>query len=105
MPLLTLNLMLSGFIGANFGSIALQPFARIAGAASSFQSFLRMAVGALLGGLIGQAFDGTARPLALALLGSGVASLLLVLYSEQGRLFRRLIPPGQARPVPEPGVH
>ncbi len=104
-PLMAANMALLGFMGANFGSIALQPFARIAGAASSFQSFLRMAVGALLGGLIGQAFDGTARPLALALLGSGVASLLLVLYSEQGRLFRRLIPPGQARPVPEPGVH
>ncbi|MFM5950752.1 MAG: multidrug effflux MFS transporter [Novosphingobium sp.] len=104
-PLMATNMALLGFMGANFGSIALQPFARIAGAASSFQSFLRMAVGALLGGLIGQAFDGTARPLALALLLTGVASLLLVLYAEKGRLFRRLIPPGQARPIPDPGVH
>jgi DHA1 family bicyclomycin/chloramphenicol resistance-like MFS transporter len=104
-PLMATNMALLGFMGANFGSIALQPFARIAGAASSFQSFLRMAVGALLGGLIGQAFDGTARPLALALLLTGVASLLLVLNAEKGRLFRRLIPPGQARPIPDPGVH
>ncbi len=44
-PLMTANICLMGFIGANFGSIALQPFARMAGAASSFQSFLRMAVG------------------------------------------------------------
>jgi MFS transporter, DHA1 family, multidrug resistance protein len=104
-PLMATNMALLGFMGANFGSIALQPFARIAGAASSFQSFLRMAVGALLGGLIGQAFDGTARPLALALLLTGGASLLLVLNAEKGRLFRRLIPPGQARPIPDPGVH
>ncbi|MBN8499829.1 MAG: multidrug effflux MFS transporter [Sphingomonadales bacterium] len=104
-PLMTANICLIGFIGANFGSIALQPFARTAGAASSFQSFVRMALGALLGGLIGQAFDGSARPLVSALLGSGLIALALVLYSEKGHLFRRLTPPGQARPVPEPGVH
>lgn len=104
-PLMAANICLLGFIGANFGSIALQPFARFAGAASSFQSFLRMAVGALLGGLIGQAFDGSPRPLVFAFLATGLIALILVLYSEQGRLFRRLIPPGQARPVAEPGVH
>jgi DHA1 family bicyclomycin/chloramphenicol resistance-like MFS transporter len=32
MPVMAVNLCLLGFIGANFGSIALQPFARIAGA-------------------------------------------------------------------------
>jgi len=104
-PLMAANICLMGFIGANFGSLALQPFARIAGAASSFQSFLRMAVGALLGGLIGQAFDGTPRPLVTAMFVMGVTALMLVLYSEHGRLFRRLTPPGQARPVADPGVH
>ncbi|MFM5924224.1 MAG: multidrug effflux MFS transporter [Novosphingobium sp.] len=104
-PLMAANMCLMGFMGANFGSIALQPFARIAGAAASFQSFLRMAVGALLGGLIGQAFDGTARPLGLALLLAGLISLALLLYAERGRLFRRVNPPGHPRPVPEPGVH
>ena len=104
-PLMGLNICLMGFIGANFGSIALQPFAKIAGAASSFQSFTRMAVGALLGGLIGQAFDNTARPLALSLLACGLVTLALVLVSERGRLFRRLNPPGMARPVPEPDLH
>jgi DHA1 family bicyclomycin/chloramphenicol resistance-like MFS transporter len=105
LPLMGLNLCLMGFIGANFGSIALQPFARTAGAASSFQAFTRMAMGSLLGGLIGQAFDGSARPLALALLACGVLALGLVLISENGRLFRRLNPPGMARPIPEPDLH
>lgn len=104
-PLMAANICLMGFIGSNFGSLALQPFARIAGAASSFQSFLRMAVGALLGGLIGQAFDGTPRPLVTAMFVMGVTALILVLYSERGRLLRRLTPPGQARPVADPGVH
>lgn len=104
-PLMGANICLMGFIGANFGSIALQPSARTAGAASSFQAFTRMAVGALLGGLIGQAFDNTARPLAFALLSCGLVTLTLVLFSENGRLFRRLTPPGMARPVPEPDLH
>ena len=103
-PLMTLNCAMIGFTGANFGSIALQPFARIAGAAASLQAFLRMACGSALGALVGQAYDGTARPLSWALMGCGLAALGLVLYSEHGRLFRRLIPPGQARPVPASGV-
>jgi DHA1 family bicyclomycin/chloramphenicol resistance-like MFS transporter len=89
-PVMTLNLCMMGFIGANFQSIALQPFARIAGAAASVQAFCRLAIGATLGALIGQAYDGTARPLALALIAAGSCALLLVLFSEHGRLFRRL---------------
>lgn len=103
-PLMMANICLMGFIGANFGSIALQPFARIAGAAASLQAFLRMAVGALLGGLIGQAYDGSARPLAAALLACGLTALAMVLFSEHGVLFRRLNPPGTLRPRPEPEV-
>lgn len=101
MPLMGANMMLLGFIGANFSSIALQPFGRIAGAASSVQLFLRMSVGSAIGATIGQAYDGTARPLAVGLLSCGLVSLLLVLWSERGRLFRRLIPPGADRPVPD----
>ena len=43
--------------------------------------------------VIGQSYDGTARPFALALLVCSVSALLLVSYSERGRLFRRLNPP------------
>ena len=100
MPVMAVNLCLLGFIGANFGSIALQPFARIAGAASSVQAFVRMVTGSLLGIYVGQSFDGSARPLAMALLACGLVALALVLFSEDGKLFRRLNPPGSPRPVP-----
>ena len=100
MPVLSVNLCLIGFIGANFGSISLQPFARIAGAASSVQAFTRMVLGSLLGIYVGQSFDGSARPLATALLSCGLLALGLVLFSEHGKLFRRLNPPGTPRPVP-----
>ncbi len=87
------QMCLIAFMGANFTSIAMQPFGRIAGAAASVQMFLRSVLSALLGAAIGQAYDGSARPLALALLTGGVLALALVLFSERGRLFRRLHPP------------
>ena len=94
MPLLALNLGLLGFLGANFSSIAMQPFAGIAGAASSAHAFVRLFGASLVGMGIGQSYDGTARPFAFALLTCSVSALLLVFYSERGRLFRRLNPPG-----------
>ena len=94
LPLMAMNLALLGFLGANFSSIAMQPFARIAGAASSVQTFFRMFGAALVGIVIGQAYDGTARPFAFALLIGSSAALVLVLFSERGKLFRRLNAPG-----------
>lgn len=86
-PLMAINMALLGFIGSNFGAIAMNPFFSIAGAASSAHGFVRMTTAALLGGGIGYAYDGTARPLALALLASGLTCLALVLWSEKGKLF------------------
>jgi DHA1 family bicyclomycin/chloramphenicol resistance-like MFS transporter len=85
--LMAINMALLGFIGSNFGAIAMNPFFNIAGAASSAHGFVRMTMAALLGGAIGYAYDGTARPLALALLAAGLACLVLVLWSEKGKLF------------------
>ncbi|OZA93675.1 multidrug effflux MFS transporter [Altererythrobacter sp. H2] len=92
-PLLALSMTMLGFVGANFSSIAMQPFQHIAGAASSAQTSVRMVTGAVLGALIGQAYDGSAFPLGVAMTLCAVTALVLVLYSERGKLFRR---PGEA---------
>lgn len=97
-PLMAMNMGLIGFTGANFQSIAMQPFARMAGSAASLQTFMRTLLASVVGGVIGQSFDGTARPLANALLAAGLCALGLVLFSEHGRLFRRLHPRGSPRP-------
>ncbi len=99
-PVMALNMCLMAFIGANFASIALQPFAQNAGAAASAQAFIRTVLGAGLGALIGQAYDGTAAPLATAMTIAGTGALMLVLFSERGQLFRRLYPKGAPRPLP-----
>ena len=104
LPLMATNVMLLGFLGANFSAIAMQPFAQIAGSASSVQMFVRLFGSSALAILIGQAYDGTSRPLAVALLLSGVLSLGLVLFSERGRLFRRLNPPKTPREVIPPRI-
>lgn len=101
-PLMAANLCLLGFMGANFGSIAMQPFEKSAGAASSAQSFVRMSLGAVMGIAIGQLYDDSARPLAFALLGCSLASLGLVLFSERGTLFQRVLPPGSRRETVNP---
>src|SRR3546814_16601325 len=52
------------FTGSNFGSISMEPFARGAGAASSFQACLTTLVSTLIGAVIGAQFNGTTVPLA-----------------------------------------
>lgn len=87
--LIALNMGLIGFTGANFGSIAMQPFAATAGSAAAFQTFVRMGLGASIGAFIGQFFDGTTGPVALGFLVCGLMALGLILFSERGKLFKR----------------
>jgi DHA1 family bicyclomycin/chloramphenicol resistance-like MFS transporter len=89
MPLMMATFAVMGFMTANFTAIAIQPFARTAGAAASVHVFLRMLIGAALGAAIGQLYDGTAKPLAGAMLLAGFCVLALVLFSERARLFGR----------------
>ena len=74
---------------SNFSAIAMQPFGSIAGAASSVHTALRMGTGSILGGYIGYQYDGTTGPLAVSMLGCGLAGLLFILFSERGKLFGR----------------
>jgi MFS transporter, DHA1 family, multidrug resistance protein len=95
--LLTANMAMVGFIGSNFSSIAMTPFGDVAGAASSFQTFVRTALAASIGAVIGQQFDGTVIPVALGFLLCGLTALALVLWCEKGKLLTR---PGTTQPLP-----
>ncbi len=95
--LMMVNVGLIGFIGSNFGSIAMEDFGHMAGVASSYQSFAKTLLAAAVGALIGQQYDGTTLPLAYAFLISGVVGLILVFWAERGKLFTR---PGTAPKTP-----
>jgi DHA1 family bicyclomycin/chloramphenicol resistance-like MFS transporter len=67
----------SALIIPNATALALQPFARTAGAAASLMGATQFAVGALVSSALGALFDGTPRPMAtLAALG-GLGALLV----------------------------
>lgn len=90
MLLLIPAMAMVGFTGANFSSIAMQPFGKVAGVASSFQNFARSSVSASLGAIIGLQFDGSIVPLATGFLLCGIASLTVIFWAEKGKLFRRV---------------
>ena len=96
---LTANMAMIGFIGSNFSSIAMTPFGEAAGAASSFQTFVRTLLAAGIGALIGQQFTDSVVPIALGFIVCGLVSLALVLWGESGKLFTR---PGTTTKVPHP---
>src|ERR1700730_10692262 len=73
---------------SNFGAMAMDPVASVAGIGASLQGFVSTLGGALVGALIGRQFKGTALPLAAGSLGCGLASLLFVLFAEKGKLFK-----------------
>ncbi len=95
---LTGNMAMVGFIGSNFSSIAMTPFGAMAGAASSFQTFTKTILGAGIGALIGQQFDGSIVPVASGFVLCGLMTLTLVFWAEQGKLFTR---PGTTIHVPQ----
>ena len=87
-PLLAASLFLMSLMMVNFNTMAMEPLGAIAGTASSIIGVYTSLAGALLGLIVGQAFDGTVIPLGAGFLLLGVVGLLVVLWTERGRLFR-----------------
>jgi DHA1 family bicyclomycin/chloramphenicol resistance-like MFS transporter len=71
-----LNMACFGLASANFGALAMQPLGHVAGTASSVQGTIGTIGGALLGLPVGQSFA-----------AFGAVALLLVAFTERGRLF------------------
>jgi len=82
------SFFLYALTGPNFGAMAMEPMAHIAGTAASIQGFLSTLIASLFSIVIGQSFDGGTLPLTLGWLIAGVVTLGLVLMIEGGRLFR-----------------
>lgn len=71
----------------NFNALAMSPMGDIAGTASSFMGFFTTIVSAVIGLVVGQAFDGTVLPLAFSYFVLSALSMLVVLWGERGRFF------------------
>jgi DHA1 family bicyclomycin/chloramphenicol resistance-like MFS transporter len=77
-----------GMMGSNFGSMAMETVGDIAGTASSIQGFVQTLLGAVVGVVIGQSFNGTTVPLAAGFSLVGVGIIIAVSITERGKLFR-----------------
>ncbi|HET9230917.1 MAG TPA: multidrug effflux MFS transporter [Vitreimonas sp.] len=84
--LLALTFSFFGLITSNYNALAMEPVGRIAGSGSALFGAVTASGGALLGGLIARAFDGTVVPFALGLALAGSAALAAILWTERGRL-------------------
>jgi DHA1 family bicyclomycin/chloramphenicol resistance-like MFS transporter len=86
--LLSICMAAFGVLQGNINAIALEPLGHIAGIASSVLGVATTSIGTVLGGVVGQAYNGTVTPLAFAFGFGGLFALLAVLWTERGRLFR-----------------
>ena len=83
---LSLSFFLVGLMLPNFNALAMEPLGAIAGTGSSFVGFAMTALGAILGGAVGQLYDGSAYPLFTGYCFFALISLVIVVITERGRL-------------------
>jgi MFS transporter, DHA1 family, multidrug resistance protein len=74
-------------IGGNFNAMAMERMGSVAGTASSLQGFVNNFISAVVGTIIGRAFDGTTVPLYVAYFVCGALALVIVFVTEGGQLF------------------
>ena len=75
-----------GLATSNFGALAMEHVGKVAGTASSLQGSFATIMGALIGIVAGQAFDGTTIPLYASISLCGIGALAAILITERGRL-------------------
>jgi DHA1 family bicyclomycin/chloramphenicol resistance-like MFS transporter len=79
----------------------MEHMAAIAGTASSVQGVVSTIGGAAIGFMIGQAFNGTAKPFLIGVAVSALLAFLAVLATEPRRMFARLEPTAPLAHIPE----
>lgn len=87
-PMMMALMLLVGMVFANFSALAMEPQGNFAGIASSLNGAATILIGATIGFIVGQAFDGTTVPMATGFVVSGGLTILVLLFTERGRLFR-----------------
>jgi DHA1 family bicyclomycin/chloramphenicol resistance-like MFS transporter len=98
--LFSVLLMMFAVIATNFTAISLEPMGNLAGTATSITGFVSTTFGAILGGSIGQLFNGTVQPLFGGFAVFGAITIVATLWAEGGKLFNN---PGDS-PQIDPGA-
>ncbi|WP_075292640.1 multidrug effflux MFS transporter [Pararhizobium arenae] len=85
--LFSILLMFFAVIATNFTAISLEPMGHLAGTATAVTGFVSTTGGALIGGAVGQMFNGTVQPIFAGFAAFGFVTILAVLWAEKGKLF------------------
>ena len=88
------------FTSSNLSTLAMEHMAHIAGTASSVQGMLGTVGAAIIGFLIGQAFDGSVAPYVIGTAACAVGGFLALVATEPKRLFARIGAEPQDQPIP-----
>lgn len=83
MGYLAITFFCIGILFGNFNTLAVQPLGHIAGIATSVITSVQTLISVVVGGAIGQAYDGTVQPLVLGFFLCGTATLALVAYIQK----------------------
>jgi DHA1 family bicyclomycin/chloramphenicol resistance-like MFS transporter len=79
-------MFLLGMVFSNFNALAMEPQGSDAGTASSFIGSVTTVMAAVLGYLVGQAYDGTVIPLGTGYLTLGAATLATISFTDRRKL-------------------
>lgn len=79
--LMALTMACFGLIGANLGALAMEPLGAIAGTAAAVQGLIGTIGAALIGLVIGQAFDGSILPLLTGLATCAATGFLVTIWA------------------------
>ena len=86
-PLFALTFACFGLIGANFSALAMEPLGKIAGTGSAAYGFMTTTVASFFGWMVASRFNGSIVPILEGYIGLGLACLIIVFFTERGRLF------------------
>ncbi len=85
------SMAMFGFLGANLNALAIEPLGHVAGTGASAIGLVTTVLGAGLGFMIGQSFDGTVVPLTQATVVLAVVTLALVLSANSRNESRNIV--------------
>ena len=83
----SMTMICFAFASSNLSTLAMDRMAEIAGTASSVQGVVSTVGAALIGYVIGQAFDGTVRPFLWGMSACAIAALVIIILTEPKMLF------------------
>lgn len=85
--LLTISVAAASFMQGNANSLALEPIGHIAGTGAAVIGFISMTIGTLLGGMVGQAYNGSVQPLVLTICVGNFLAFAVIAWAERGKIF------------------